>query len=318
MTSGWKSRYANTGWGSGHADTGWNSWQPNAGWNSWCHADGGRAGGWTARQREADQTRQRQDTDAWSTWRNNRENTGSGHDDTPFDPGFRGSLECSPSRNSRHHCRSNQVANFLRRCLKVMWDAAIEHRKQHNNFDVSAFCGHEINWETYKSEHAAKHIKAPSISFTEFQQVQRTCVESYLAKRKFHVRLSTRYLYKYGLANMLLRQGDLQYTSADSGHDSDSNDSSSADSDLADLAKHAADVVANPPSTVPGDLADKSAATSGSSTGAAASAHSAATAGSSTGAAASAHSAATAGSSTSPAQPPPVLSPTSSSELPLT
>ena len=114
--------------------------------------------------------------------------------------------------------------------------------------------------------------------------------------------LSTRYLYKYGLANMLLHQGDLQYTSADSGHDSDSNDSSSADSDLADLAKHAADAVANPPSTVPGDLADKSAATAGSSTGAAA----------------SAHSAATAGSSTSPAQPPPVLSPTSSAELPLT
>ena len=182
----------------------------------------------------------------------------------------------------------------------------LEHRKQHNNFDVSAFCGHEITWETYKSEHAAKHIKAPKISFTEFQQVQRTCVESYLAKRKFHVRLSTRYLYKYGLVNLLLHQGDLQYTSADSGHDSDSDDSSSADSDLADLAKHAADAVVNPPSTVPGDCAAAhSAATAGSSTGAAASAHSAATAGSSTGAAEHAQAAAaTAGSPTSPAQLP--------------
>ena len=61
-----------------------------------------------------------------------------------------------------------------------------------------------------------------------FQQVQRACVESYLAKRKFHVSLSTRYLCEYGLANML------QYTSADAGHDSDSDDLYYADSDLAD------------------------------------------------------------------------------------
>ena len=116
------------------------------------------------------------------------------------------------------------------------------------------------------------------------------------------MRLSTRYLYKYVLVNMLLHQGDLQYISAAPGHDSDSDDSSFADSDLADLAKHAPDVVANPPSTVPGDSANKSAATAGSSTGKVASAHSAATAGSSTGAAE--HAQAAALSPRSPAQPP--------------
>ena len=91
-----------------------------AGCNSW-HAPGGSAGGWTARQ----------PTDAWSTWGN-----------TPYQAGSRGSVESArpkPTKSKRRFCRSKQVANFLRRCLKVMWDAAIEHRQQHNNFDVSAF-----------------------------------------------------------------------------------------------------------------------------------------------------------------------------------
>ena len=188
-----------------------------------------------------------------------------------------------------------------------MWDAAIEHRQQHNNFDVSAFCASEINWEKYQSEHAANHSKAPKITWEEFQQVQRTCVESYLAKRKFHVRLSTRYVYRFGLANLLLCQGDLQCVA----DDADPDDSSSAESDLADLAKHAADAVKR---TVPGDSADTSATPAGSSTatGAAASAESAATAGSSTGAAD--HAQAAPLSPTSPAQSDlsPALSPTRS------
>ena len=137
--------------------------------------------------------------------------------------------------------------------------------------------------------------------FQEFEQVQRTCVESYLAKRKFHVQLSTRYLCRYGLARLMLLQGGLQNTSED---DSDGTDDSWA-SDLADLANHFAEALANPPSTVPGVSADKSTATAGSSTGAAASAHSAATAGSSTGAAEHAQAAA-------------ALSPTSPAQLPLT
>ena len=90
-----------------------------------------------------------------------------------------------------------------------MWDAAIEHRKQHENFDAAAFLG------TYNAARKAKHSTTPMLSREDFHQVQRTCVESYLAKRKFHVRLSTRYLYRLGLAYCLLNQGDLQVARGD-------------------------------------------------------------------------------------------------------